>query len=204
MSRSWAYDLLKLADGPLSEVSVYRTVDGAVKALKAAPEPAEPEQDHRPVVQEAAVEPVHPPVEAVQEEVQEAAVEPVHPPVEQAAVEPVHPLVEAGVGDVAVEAEEADAARERAELREQIVERWALRTEHEDGEEIERLHLLLDRADARDRDRVATITAGRKREQAKDRKLRDVCNAVLALPPSPEADDLLAKFYNVARKRPAA
>ena len=192
MSRSWAYDLLKLADGPLSEVSVYRTVDGAVKALKAAPEPAEPEQDHRPVVQEAAVEPVHPPVEAVQEEVQEAA------------VEPVHPLVEAGVGDVAVEAEEADAARERAELREQIVERWALRTEHEDGEEIERLHLLLDRADARDRDRVATITAGRKREQAKDRKLRDVCNAVLALPPSPEADDLLAKFYNVARKRPAA
>ena len=43
MSRSWAYDLLTMAGGPLSEVSGQRTIAGAVKvlkALKAAPEPA--------------------------------------------------------------------------------------------------------------------------------------------------------------------
>ena len=57
LTRSWAYQLLKIADSSLAEVSCHRTVDGAVKALK-APEPAEPEPTPAPV--EAA------PVEAVE------------------------------------------------------------------------------------------------------------------------------------------
>ena len=56
MGRSWAYDLLRLADGPLSKVSGHRTVDGAVKALKAAATPA-PEPTPAATPEAAPVEP---------------------------------------------------------------------------------------------------------------------------------------------------
>ena len=117
-------------------------------------------------------------------------------------------LPEAEVEAVAEEAE-VEAARQRAEQREARLEGWAIRTEHEKGTEIERLNILLDRADARDRDRVATINAGLKREHAKDRKLRDVCDAYLVAKPcacgsgAVHDDALLVRFFAVGRKAAA-
>ena len=56
------------------------------------------------------------------------------------------------------------------------------------------------KATQRYREAVATINAGRKREQAKDRKLRDICDALLLLPPSPGVADVLARFWNKAKR----
>ena len=157
MTRSWAYKLLQLADGPLAEMSSHRTVDGAVKALRAAPAEAEPE-----AIEEQVVEEEHPPPPVVEEQEEE------HPP----------PREEQVVEEVAAEAAPAAAA----EQREEMLERWAIRTEHENGNEIERLNLLLDRADARDRDRLATINAERRRRQAAERRDRETIDALLAIP----------------------
>lgn len=119
--------------------------------------------------------------------------------------------------DAAQEEVEVEAARQRAAEQEVDLERWALRTRDESGTEIERLHTLLDRADERDRkhaqrhrEAVATINAGLKREQAKDRKLRDVCDAHLTAPlcacgsGAVHDAELLARFFAVQRKAPAA
>ena len=50
---------------------------------------------------------------------------------------------------------------------------------------------------------IAAVKASQRRDQAKDRKLRDICDALLVVPRGfgdQGIDDTLAKFFNVARK----
>ena len=182
IARETARRYILIADSyDSAQIGQFPTVDAALSAIKALRPAPEPTPTATPAAAAAPPRPT-----------------PAPPPVEP------EPTPEAAIDAAAVEAEEAEASRERAELREEIIERWAIRTEHEDGEEIERLHILLDKADARDRDRVATINAQARTIAALKRKDRDECDAALLLPPSPETDAYLAKFWNVARKRPAA
>ena len=57
MSRSWSYDLLKLAGGPLEKVSGQRTISGALKAL-----------GPKRIAQESPVEPTNPLLTTVEQE----------------------------------------------------------------------------------------------------------------------------------------
>ena len=63
MSRSWSYKLLDLAAGSLAQVSGERTVEEAVKALKAPPEPGHVSTDRTDSGPPAAVPEVLPPAE---------------------------------------------------------------------------------------------------------------------------------------------
>ena len=81
MNRSWAYRLLKIAGAPKEEVCSHYTVDGAVKALKAAPVPTVAPANavfEKPVKHRVEVV-VEPDPEVVLEEVA-AAEEREHPP----------------------------------------------------------------------------------------------------------------------------
>ena len=173
IGRRWAYQLLTLADGckTAEEVCSYFSVDGAVKALKAAP-----------------VEPVEPAPAAV---VEAAPVEPEPEP---------DPDPEGVIDAVAAEASPNVAA----EQREALLERWAIRTEHEDGDEIERLNRIIDRMEVRHRDDVGAVNEARRRERAKDRKDAAVCDALLAAPGCPTCAGVLAKYYSVQWKKGAA
>ena len=179
MTRSWAYNLLKLADSPLAEVSCHchRTVDGAVKALKAAPEPT-------PAPVEAAPESAEP----------EPTPAPAAAAVEAAPVDP-----DPDPEDV-IDAVAAEATPDPAALREGRLERLAIITEHLDGDVVDAWADRFDRQAAREREHVAANRASAKRERAWKRERADICDAMLTLPPSPEVDALLAKFFNVARK----
>ena len=182
MGRAWAYRLLQLADGyaTLAELSGQRSVQGAVKALAAPvysvdPTPAPSRND----AQVAAADGDGAPVEPV-----EAA--PVDPDPDPAAV------VEAVAASV------VDPAADR----EARLERWAIRTESEDGTEIERLNAIIDRKDERHRADVAAGNADRRARQAAERKFRDMADALLSAPGCPTCADALAKFAGV--QRPAA
>ena len=107
---------------------------------------------------------------------------------------------EAAMDEAASEAEaEADPEADR-ETRE---ERLSIRLEGTTGDAVEALSGQLDTADARHRDDVSDVNKARKVAAGKDRRLRDVCNALLAATPSTALeviDDVLARFFSVARK----
>ena len=172
MTRSWAYKLLSLADGPLSQVSTHRTVDGAVKALNARPEPepAEPAATPRPTPRPT----------------------PVPAPVEP---EPTDP--EAVIDAVAAEVELTPA-----ELRDERLERLAIMTEHLDGDLVDGWALKLDKAMAEKREAVAASNEDRRRRLAAERKLQDFIDALLVVPRGEGdagIDDVLAS-RGIARK----
>ena len=180
IERTRAHRYMRLAEGfsDALQIATYRTVDAALKALG-------------PKRLASVEHPVEHPVEEVVEEVEVVVEHPVEHPVEEVEVV-VHPEVENDL--------EAEAARERAELREAMVEGWAMRTEHEDGNEIERLHRLQDKADERERKHVAAFNAERRLRQAAERMVRDMTDALLAGPGCPTCAEVLAKFRGVQRK----
>ena len=151
------------------------TVDGAVKALKAAPE----------VSAERTVEPDPEPAPAPEPAVLDA--QPAALDAEPAAV------VEA----VAVEVDPT-----AGELRYERLERLAIRTEDINGEVVDGWAEKFDRQAVREREHVAAAKAAAKREQALKRKLRDISDALVSAPGCPTCDDVLARFWSVAR--PAA
>ena len=174
MSRSWSYDLLIIADAPLEKVSVERTLSAAVKALRpapAAPEPTATTAPSRNGDQGTAATVDRPPVEAVEA-----------PP---AAV---------------VEAVAAEATPDPIALRDERLERLAIRTEDIAGSVVDGWAEQFDRQAARELEHVEANRASAKREAAKDRKLRDICDALLAAPGCPTCAEVLARFYSVQRK----
>ena len=106
---------------------------------------------------------------------------------------------EAAMDEVAVEAQAATAEAER----EAKDERLAVRLADTDGDAVDVLSDKLDRADGRHREDVTAVNDARQRENAKDRKLRDICDALLTAKPSTALDvidEVLATFFAVARK----
>ena len=191
IEKTRAHRYMRLADGfpDALQIATYRTVDAALKSLGPkrvkAPSPAPSPAPPSPTPPAATVSP--------------AAV--VDPPEFDPLPNPEIPEPQDYDAIMEEAANAAEPSREeRLEAREATLERWSNRTEHEDGEEIERLNILLDRAERRERENVRLNREQAKREQAKDRKLRDVCDALLNLPPSVGVDTTLAKFWNVARK----
>ena len=172
IEHSKARRYMRIAEHDAVEIARHLTVDAAykalpakrpVKALKAAPEPAEPEPTPAPAFNpRAAFGPAPPP----------------EPETEPAAVS----------GELLSDAEAAAAVQEAVDEVGPLPEG---RLEVTEGER---------KATQRYREAVATINAGRKREQAKDRKLRDICDALLLLPPSPGVADVLARFWNKAKR----
>ena len=94
----------------------------------------------------------------------------------------------------------AEAAPDPVALREERLERLALRTEDIDGDVVEAWADKLDKADARHREDVATINTERRKTAAAERQLRDMTDALLSEPGCPCCDGVLATFRGVARK----
>ena len=170
MSRSWAYDLLKIAGGSLSKLSGQRTIAGAVKALKAASSEAPSTPPLAPTPTPA---PAH---------------------VEEADTDPEAALEEVGT----------ESQPDPRDVREERLERFAIRTEDVEGDVVDGWMAKYERQAVREREHVRLNREQAKREQAKDRKDRAVCDAALCLPPSPELADFLARFWGVAQKAKAA
>ena len=170
---------MRLAEGfsDALQIATYRTVDAALKALG----------PKRLASVEPAVE--HPVEHPVEEE---------HPAVEE------HP-------DTVIEAVAVEAEPTAADLRDERLERLAIVTEDVDGNVVDHWaakHAEADERHRRDaqrhREDVATINAERRATAAERRKLRDVCDALLAVPGCKGCGDVLRKFYSVQRKAPAA
>ena len=197
IARETARRYMELADGyDSAQIGQFPTVDAALKALgpkrlAPAPSPSPAPAIEEPLVEQVVEHPVEHPVEQVVEE-QVASVE--------------HPFKEEHSFEEEVEEVAAEAEPTPAELRDERLERLAIITEHIDvdgGEDVvDAWARKFDRQAAEHREAVATINTERRATAAERRKNRDICDALLELPPLPEVDALLAKFYNVAR--PAA
>ena len=177
MSRSWAYRLLKIADAPLAEVCSHGTVDGAVKALKAAPQPQE-----RPTQQP--------------ESAADAPAEP-DPP----ARDPDEILEAEGNAAMNEAAREHEEQRDHDAEREEEEERHAMQVEHVDPDDEQR------KAAQRHREDVAAVNEARRMAAVSLRKCHDIRDAWLVVPRDSDAlalqamiDDWLARFFSVARK----
>lgn len=175
MGRAWAYRLLRLADGykSLDALADQRSVQGAVKALTAAPAAESVYSvDSAPEPTAAARNTVH----------REHGIPEPEP---AAAVE-------------AVAAEAVDPAADR----EAALERLAIRTEDIAGDIVDGWAAKLDAADERHRADLAAVNAERRARQAAERALREVVDALL-LATAEDAlmviDDVLAR-RGVARK----
>ena len=155
MSRSWAYDLLTLADGPLEKVSAERTVKGAVRLLKAAP----PQRQSAPQPESAADAPAEP-----------------EPP----AREPDE--ITKAEGEAAMDEAAAETEADPVQIREDRLERLAIRTEDIDGDVVEGWAHKQDAADVRHRDDVSAVNEARKTAASDRRELRDVRDALLVVP----------------------
>ena len=210
MKPAQASELRRLARGfaTFEELLRHRTKDLALKALKEPASTTTPTAE----IQRSTVEPVEPEPEAViatvvehPEQQKVKVVEVVEHPEQQKVVEVVEVVEDVIFGDLLIESD-AEAVRLRADR----LERIAIRVEHEDGAVVDVLGVQLDRADARDRDRVQTIRAERRRRIAAERHVREMTDALLVAPlcecGSGAAHDagVLAKFRGVQRQAPAA
>lgn len=166
MDRSWAYRLLKISDAPKEEVWRHATVEGAIKAIKAAaPSPPPPPPEPAPEVVEHPVEHLHPHEH--------------HPVVEPAPEVVVEPDHEAVIEAVAAEEERANPP---------------VPVIVDEESEIQRLR-------RRHKEDVQTINAGIRREQALKLKNRDIRDALVSSPGCPNCEEVLARFWSVARKK---
>ena len=156
-------------------MSCHRTVDGAVKALRPAPEPAEP-------VYPVDTEPAEP-APAVETEPTPAAV------VETVETDPAA-VVEAVAASVVDPAADREAA----------LERLAIRTEHVAGDVVDGWARSLDKADERHRADVAAVNAERRARQAAERALREVVDPLLLA----TAEDALMVIDGVLASRGVA
>ena len=200
MTRSWAYQLLKIGLQPLDVVSCHRTVDGAVKALKAASSDPTPTPAPTPAPEvDAASDPT-----------------PTPPPPEFDTAAPEPQNYDAIMEEAAADSEPSE--EERRDAREARIETFAMKTQDIEGDLVDGWMAKYEEQEARHqeenarhkehdrithqrhREDVQAINTGRRREQAKDRKDRDVCDALFDLPPSVGVDGVLAQFWNKARK----
>lgn len=187
MGRPWAYRLLQLADGykSLDALADQRSVQGAVKALAAAPKAAEPPAPAAESVYSVDTAPE--PTAAARNTVQHR---------EHGIPEP-----EPAVAIEAVAAEAVDPAADR----EAALERLAIRTEDIAGDVVDGWAAKLDAADERHRGDVAALDVERRIRQGAERRYRDVIDALLAVPRGEGdrgIDDVLAA-RGVARKAAA-
>ena len=102
--------------------------------------------------------------------------------------------------EVVIETVAVESGPDPADQREERLERLAIRTEDIDGPVVDGWSLKFDRQAVRECEHVSTINAQARTIAALKRKNSDQCDAALLLPPSPEVDAYLAKFWNVARK----
>ena len=173
MARETARRFMVLAEElQITQLGEFASVDDALKALP--PKRPKPEPTTVDVKPERAAPGPEPPTNAE----------------EEAAVEEV--------------AAEAEAERDPEAERDARDERLARRLEDAPGEAVDVLSDQLDRADVRHREDVDAVNEARKAASDYRRKCTDVCNALLAIPRKGDGqrqiDDVLAKFYGVARK----
>ena len=167
MGRAWAYRLLQLADGykSLAALADQSTVQGAVKALSAPPQAAEPAAPAAETVysvdtEPAAPEPTSAPLRNAPHAGQRGIVDGgLHVAVASKPVEPVVTVAAPAGTDEAVEAVAAEETPTPAELREERLERLAIRTEGIEGDIVDGWAAKLDAADERHRDDVAALDA---------------------------------------------
>ena len=173
-----AYQLLALVDGSLAQVSCHRTVDGAVKALKAAPEPTE----QAPAVATPAPAVTAAPSPVATAQTDEEVIEAVAAEVEMTPAEQRDERLEW----LAIITEDMDGP---------VVDHWAAK--HAEAAATHR------RDAQRHREDVATINAEQRATATERRKNTDIRDALLAIPSTPGVADVLAQFWNAAKPEAA-
>ena len=213
INRETARRYIRLADGFKSDAQLVhlglRSVDAAIQHLDAKQKRIGAGSTTRTTVavEEAEVETARstvPSCEPVEVEVETARTTVPCAAVEPEVVEPDFQDFSKAVDEVAAEAGVA------LSLSPEELERLHIRIQDEDGSVVQILNRKVDRADQRHREDVAAINAERRATAAERRKNRDVCDAHLVAPlcecgsGAVHDADLLARFYAVQRKAPAA
>ena len=179
MNRETARRFMALAETyEMTQLVSFASVDDALKALP----PARPKEEPKAAPAPEPAEPADPPAEAVTGDV----------------IDGVDPAAEAAMNEAAAEAE-----IDPVQIREDRLERLAIRTDDIDGDVVEGWAHKQDAADVRHRDDVSAVNEARKTAASDRRELRDVRDALLVVPRGDGdagIDDVLAKFFGVARK----